>query len=233
MKFNIIFDNQKYNTNLDNLWGFSCVIELNNKKILFDTGSNGRVLLKNAKKMDIDFKDIDIVFISHSHWDHIGGLDTVIEENPNITLIIPNTLSKHLIKDLQTLVKNVIIIEERFTKLDLNLYSTGIMGDDMKEHSLVIEKNNKLYIVSGCSHAGIDNIEQKVIHNLNKKIEYIIGGFHMMYKSATEIQKIIKNLQTKYLTATHCTGDIGIGMLKLRYKNRFINGGAGAIIKID
>jgi len=232
MKFSIIFDNQKYNANLDNLWGFSCLIEIDNQKILFDTGSNGRILLKNASKMEINLKEIDTVFISHSHWDHIGGLDTIIEENPNITLIIPNTLSKHLIKDLKNLVKHVIVIDS-FTKISSNLYSTGIMGDDMKEHSLIIEKNNRLYIVSGCSHSGINNIEKRSIDILNKRVEYIIGGFHMMYKSPVEIQKIIKNLHTKYLTATHCTGDIGVGMLKLRYKNRFINGGAGAIIKID
>jgi 7,8-dihydropterin-6-yl-methyl-4-(beta-D-ribofuranosyl)aminobenzene 5'-phosphate synthase len=232
MKFNIIFDNVKYNENLQNLWGFSCLIKTEQHNILFDTGSNGRVLLQNAKKMGIDFKDIDILFISHSHWDHIGGIDTVIEENPNITLIIPNTLSKHFIKDLKTLVKKVIIID-KFTHIIDNLYSTGIMGKDMKEHSLIIEENTKLFIISGCSHSGIDNIEKTAIKNLKRDVKFIIGGFHLMYSNEQEIKNTINNLTSKYITATHCTGEKGIKIAKEIYQDRFITGGAGAEIEIN
>ena len=231
MKFSIIFDNFPYNNKLQTLWGFSCLIETTNKKILFDTGSNGRVLLKNAKKMGIDFKDIDIVFISHNHWDHIGGLDTIIEENPRITLIVPNTLSKYLIADLKTLVKEVIIIDEDFTKLDNKLYSTGVLGEHTKEHSLVIKENDELFIISGCSHPGIDYIENVVSNSLKKPIKYLIGGFHLMNTSPIKIQEIIKNLKSEFITATHCTGETAIGMLKIQYKSRFLGGGVGAEIK--
>ena len=72
MKFNIIFDNVKFDHSLQNLWGFSCYID--ELKMLFDTGSNGRVLLKNGKKMGINFKEIKYVFISHPHWDHLAFL---------------------------------------------------------------------------------------------------------------------------------------------------------------
>jgi len=127
LKFNILFDNYTFDFDLESFWGFSCFIKTPTKNILFDTGSNGRILLKNAKKMKIDFKDIDIVFISHNHWDHIGGLDTVLEENPNVTLIVPNTLSKHLIKDLRRLSKDLIVIEDKMTKIADNIYSTGMI----------------------------------------------------------------------------------------------------------
>ena len=231
MKFTILFDNFPYNDKLQTLWGFSCLITLKNKKILFDTGSNGRVLLKNAKQIGINFKDIDILFISHNHWDHIGGLDTIIEENPRITLIVPSTLSKFLLADLKKLVKEIIIIDEYFTKLDNNLYSTGILGDHIKEQSIVIKESNELFIISGCGHPGIDYIEQKVFNTLNRPIKYIIGGFHLMNKTPLEIQKITKNLKSEFITATHCTGDLAIGMLKIQYKNRFLSGGVGAEIR--
>jgi 7,8-dihydropterin-6-yl-methyl-4-(beta-D-ribofuranosyl)aminobenzene 5'-phosphate synthase len=232
MIFKILFDNYNYDKNLTSLWGFSCLIELKDETILFDTGSNGRILLKNAKKMGIKFKDIDTLFISHSHWDHIGGLDTVIEENPNIRLIVPNTLSLHLIDDLKTLVKEVIVLDNNFTQIDEKLYSTGVFGNNMKEQSLVINQDNHLYIISGCSHPGIDKIEKRVIQNLKRDIKYIIGGFHLKDKTAQEIQKVIDNLSTKYVTATHCTGNLGIKMIKEAYQTRFIDGGVGAIIEI-
>ena len=230
MKFSIIFDNYNYNKNLQSLWGFSCLIQTDNKTILFDTGSNGRVLLKNAQKMGINFKDIDIVFISHSHWDHIGGLDTVIEENPNITLIIPSSLSKHLIKDLKSLVKEVVVITQ-FDKLSDDLYTTGLLGDRMPEQSLILEKDNELYVVGGCSHAGIHTIMQKALL-LDKPIKYVIGGFHMMNKNETEILNIIKKFSTEYITPTHCSGDLAIKLIKEKYKDKYIEGGVGKIIEI-
>ena len=228
MTFKILFDNYNYDKNLQSLWGFSSLIKVHNKTILFDTGSNGRVLLKNAKKMGVNFKDIDIVFISHSHWDHIGGLDTVIEENPDILLIVPSSLSKHLIKDLKTLVKEVMVINQ-FTQLTDHLYSTGLAGDDMPEQSLIIEKNGELYVIGGCSHPGIDTFES-IAKTLNKPIKYTLGGFHMMYKKEKDILNTISKLSCEYITATHCTGDLAIKLIKEKYQNKFIEGGVGKII---
>jgi len=231
MRFNIIFDNYKYDDNLESLWGFSCLIELEGQTILFDTGSNGRILLNNAKKMGLNFKNIDILFISHNHWDHIGGIDTIIEENPNIIMIVPNSLSKYLIEDLKSLVKEVIVIDGNFTKLSPFLYSTGTLGN-IKEQSLIIkDNNNKLYVISGCGHVGIDNILKVVIDNMHNDIKYILGGFHLMNKSPKEIKQIILKINPEFITATHCSGDLAIGMMKIDYKNKFLIGGAGAIIE--
>jgi len=228
MTFKILFDNYNYDKNLQSLWGFSTLIKVHNKTILFDTGSNGRVLLKNAKKMGVNFKDIDIVFISHNHWDHIGGLDTVIEENPNILLIVPSSLSSFLIKDLKSLVKEVMVINQ-FTQISDNLYSTGLLGNSILEQSLIIEKNNELYVVSGCSHPSINIIQQKA-KTLKKPIKYTLGGFHLINKTQDKIIKIVDNLSTEYITPTHCTGDVAINIIKEKYKDKFIEGGVGAKI---
>jgi glyoxylase-like metal-dependent hydrolase (beta-lactamase superfamily II) len=44
-----------------------------NKNILFDTGY-GRLLFNNLKSLGLSANDIDLVFITHMHGDHIGGL---------------------------------------------------------------------------------------------------------------------------------------------------------------
>jgi len=231
IKFTILFDNDIHESGLEVLWGFSCLIEVNNQKILFDTGSNGRVLLKNAQKMGISFKDIDILFISHSHWDHIGGIDTIIEENPDIIIIVPNTLSTHLIDDLKKLVKKVIVIDNKFTKLASHLYSTGVI--DNIEQSLVLKYKDELYLIIGCGHPGIEKIEKLTHEYLKLPIKYVIGGLHLMHTAPKDIQKTIKNVQTKYITATHCTGDMAIGMFKIKYQENFYNGGVGAVIEFE
>lgn len=48
------------------------VSEIDQKKMLFDCGSDARWSLKNQ---GFSFKDIDSVFISHLHADHVGGME--------------------------------------------------------------------------------------------------------------------------------------------------------------
>ena len=68
-------------------WGYAALIEVDGRKILFDTGSRPETVLLNAREMGIDLSDVQDVFLSHSHWDHIGGLLTLRKElkkrNPN------------------------------------------------------------------------------------------------------------------------------------------------------
>jgi 7,8-dihydropterin-6-yl-methyl-4-(beta-D-ribofuranosyl)aminobenzene 5'-phosphate synthase len=60
-------------------WGLSMLIEADNAKILFDTGP-GSSTVHNAGLMDIDFKDIDRIILSHGHYDHTGGLRDVLQK---------------------------------------------------------------------------------------------------------------------------------------------------------
>jgi 7,8-dihydropterin-6-yl-methyl-4-(beta-D-ribofuranosyl)aminobenzene 5'-phosphate synthase len=58
--------------------GVSYLIKTDENTILFDTGlnrsqENPSPLLKNMKMLGIDAKEIDIVFLTHNHGDHVGG----------------------------------------------------------------------------------------------------------------------------------------------------------------
>jgi len=66
MKVTIIYDNEVYKEGLVADWGFSCLVEVKNTpKILFDTGTNGSILLSNMEKLGIEPVSIGEVFISH------------------------------------------------------------------------------------------------------------------------------------------------------------------------
>jgi len=56
MKITIIYDNEVSEEGLEADWGFSCLVEVYGKKILFDTGADGSILLGNMEKLDIDPK---------------------------------------------------------------------------------------------------------------------------------------------------------------------------------
>jgi 7,8-dihydropterin-6-yl-methyl-4-(beta-D-ribofuranosyl)aminobenzene 5'-phosphate synthase len=47
--------------------------------MLFDVGPYGDVWVDNADRLGVDLAAIDVVFLSHWHWDHSGGLPVAIE----------------------------------------------------------------------------------------------------------------------------------------------------------
>jgi 7,8-dihydropterin-6-yl-methyl-4-(beta-D-ribofuranosyl)aminobenzene 5'-phosphate synthase len=46
--------------------------------VLFDVGPYGEVWVANAERLNIDLSAIDVLFLSHWHWDHTGGIATVV-----------------------------------------------------------------------------------------------------------------------------------------------------------
>jgi len=214
----IVFDNYKVCDTCQSLWGFSAYFK--EYKLLLDTGSNGRVLLQNMQKMGVDVQEIEYIFITHSHWDHIGGLDSIIELNHDVTLFVPVSLSKHLINDLQTLVKSVIVCGKKPQKLFDNCYTTGLLGQEMPEQSLILDTLMPT-VVTGCGHFGIDNITRVACEVIGKDIECVMGGFHLLRSDKKKILQTIdalKEMGVKCAKPTHCTGDEAIALFKENFK---------------
>lgn len=59
--------------------GFSCLIELPQAMVLLDTGATG-AFVRNARTLGKDLSQLDHIVISHGHFDHGGGLRTLLEE---------------------------------------------------------------------------------------------------------------------------------------------------------
>ena len=58
-------------------WGISILIEIDNLKILLDTGASTPVVY-NAPLLGVDLSTIDKIVLSHGHSDHTGGLREVL-----------------------------------------------------------------------------------------------------------------------------------------------------------
>jgi 7,8-dihydropterin-6-yl-methyl-4-(beta-D-ribofuranosyl)aminobenzene 5'-phosphate synthase len=58
-------------------WGQSLLIEADGKRVLFDTGPSG-VIIENARRLNVDLSNIDVIVLSHGHYDHTGGLKDVL-----------------------------------------------------------------------------------------------------------------------------------------------------------
>ncbi|WP_053957631.1 MBL fold metallo-hydrolase [Inediibacterium massiliense] len=58
------------------------------KRILFDVGPSSQTLLYNMKLLQIDPKSIDMIYLSHCHYDHTTGLVGILKEMDKETPII-------------------------------------------------------------------------------------------------------------------------------------------------
>jgi len=58
-------------------WGLSILLEVDNLKILLDTGQSISTI-HNAVALEIDLSQIDKIVLSHGHYDHTGGLQQVL-----------------------------------------------------------------------------------------------------------------------------------------------------------
>jgi 7,8-dihydropterin-6-yl-methyl-4-(beta-D-ribofuranosyl)aminobenzene 5'-phosphate synthase len=70
-------------------WGFSALVEIAGKRILFDTGDNADILAANVKAKGVDLTNLDFVVLSHRHSDHMAGLSYVLGVNPTVKIYAP------------------------------------------------------------------------------------------------------------------------------------------------
>ena len=70
-------------------WGFSALIEIAGKRILFDTGNDSDIFAANVKARGIDLSKLDFLVLSHRHSDHMAGLGYVLSVNPKLNIYAP------------------------------------------------------------------------------------------------------------------------------------------------
>jgi 7,8-dihydropterin-6-yl-methyl-4-(beta-D-ribofuranosyl)aminobenzene 5'-phosphate synthase len=70
------------------------------KRILFDTGQSGKPILYNMGKMGLNPKHIDMVFLSHCHYDHTGGLIEMLRAiDETVTVIAHPSIFRRNLKE--------------------------------------------------------------------------------------------------------------------------------------
>ncbi len=211
MKVTILYDNYSDNPFLQADWGFSCLVEAEKKRILFDTGANGKILLNNMKQLEIDVQTVDEIFISHSHWDHTGGLSSVLALNPTRVCIPQSCLEPAGAKE--------VIRVKRKVEIHRNVFSTGELSGI--EQSLVVKTEKGAVVIVGCSHPGVGNILEAASEFGD--VYGIIGGLHGFSDF-----HLIEGL--KLVCPTHCTANIS--SIKAFYPSLYVKGGVGTVIEI-
>lgn len=223
IKITVLVEN---NSRIDNYLlsepALSFYIEADSKKILFDAGYSD-ILLNNAQKLNLNLENLTDIILSHGHNDHTGGLKYLNLKNKNIKLTAhPNIFDKKYEPD-GTEYGCPITKDELENKFKLNLtkniykISENIIflgeiennvSDDIDDSALVYNIGNKLLIITGCSHSGLENIIKyaKKVTGIDQ-IYGIIGGFHLLNLPDNDIEKIniyLKKEQIELIAPCHC-----------------------------
>lgn len=199
--------------------GLSYLIEIDEEKVLFDTG-HSNVFLKNAAMLGIDIcNDVENVVLSHGHWDHGDGLQflknkTLIthpavftkrfrksdHSKVGLSLTKEKILKKFRIKESQLPVRiteNLYFLGEIRRLNDFESKTTSYEFEDgtddfvPDDSALAAIVNNELVVITGCSHSGICNIcEHAKIATGISKIKAVIGGFHLKNRDRQTIDTI-------------------------------------------
>ena len=211
MKITIVYDNVVYKEGLQADWGFSCLVEIENTPtILFDTGANGSLLLYNMGKLHIDPNSIDEVFISHAHFDHVGGLSAFLNVKKDVNIYVPTSL-----RGIRS-EKGVICVSAPL-KIHENVFSTGEL--DHIEQIMAVKTEKGVVLIAGCSHPKMAHILKAA--SQFGKVYAIVGGLHGFSE-----YELFKDFEV--ICPAHCTQHKA--ELKSLYPQKYIESGVGQVI---
>ncbi|MFA7418333.1 MAG: MBL fold metallo-hydrolase [Melioribacteraceae bacterium] len=235
IRLTVLYDNNPLINNLQTDWGFSCLLEFANTKLLFDTGDNGKILLNNMEKLGIDPKSIDIVFLSHFHHDHTGGLKDFLQMNSKVKVYFPQSFPQEIVDVIYNSGAEPVPVSGSIEIIP-NIFSLGEIDGKIPEQSLALVSDKGLVVVTGCAHPGIITILEKAKTKFSHESIYmVIGGFHLHKTNANEINDVVHQLfkmDIVNLAPTHCSGREARIMFEEVFDKGYVEIGVGKVVEI-
>jgi len=232
----VVYDNNPGLEGLTTDWGFGCLIQGTQKTILFDTGGNGRILLENMGRLNLDPNEIDVVVLSHIHGDHTGGLASVARDRKDLPVYIPVGFPSAF-KDHVRSLKARPIEAATSEVICRGVRTTGTLGKGaIEEQGLCVKTRRGWVLITGCAHPGVERMAAQAKEITGGPICLVMGGFHLLRRSPSQINAVIdrfKELGIQRVAPVHCTGEPARNLFKQRFGEGCNLGGVGTVFEFD
>ncbi len=233
-RITVLVDNNADPSNafLETAWGISIIVEADNTTILFDTGSSPLVLERNSHILGVNLSSVDVIVVSHEHWDHVGGLEKIAEVASGRRVYVPAHMSREVKDWIKGLGLEVVEVGET-TMIARGVWIIGEMRGPPYEQALAVNVEGLgLIVVVGCSHPGVENIVEKACSEIGVKPYAVIGGFHLAGKPFEELNSTVKKLLelgVEKIYPIHCSGENIRRLLEEEYCDHYGDGHVGLI----
>lgn len=186
-KITAIVDNYTNHRECFGEHGLSYYIKTPNSSILFDTGHTENIS-HNANKLNLSLKNIDCIMLSHGHYDHCGGLKTVLKTKSPLNIIahpdifverygkednklvnISNPFSR---EELESLGAKFILTKSSY-KFNDNIFTTGEVKRTHKSCAANMQKKIEDKLIEDQV-----NDDLSLIITYNQQINIICGCSH-------------------------------------------------------
>ncbi len=244
--------------------GLAFYVESEDKKILFDTGQSSNFLANairlgiNVAEIDsvvlshghydhtgglypfLENNSKAIIYAKKEAFQHkLSGEERFIGISYNSVLdnrIVFVSEKTQIDKDVFIMPEIPIKYKEdtHFKHFNI-LEKEGISIDEFHDELyLAITYENKLSVISSCSHNGITNILDDAINKFALPLNLVLGGFHIKDCSKKQSESLIKRLkqyQFHSMGVCHCTGVERFAELKKQFKSKVFYNSTGHSIR--
>jgi 7,8-dihydropterin-6-yl-methyl-4-(beta-D-ribofuranosyl)aminobenzene 5'-phosphate synthase len=224
----IVFDNNAYAAGLETAWGFACLVETPSGTVLFDTGGDGAMLLRNLERLGADVEAIDAVVLSHYHGDHVDGLGSLLDAGIQPTVYVPESFPASF-KD-RVRARTAVVEVAGPAEVLPGVRTTGEIRSRIIEQALVVETAEGLVVITGCAHPGVVEMVRAAVGTSGQPVALVVGGFHLGSDRRRQIEDIageLRELGVRGVAPMHCSGELARRVFADSFGEDCIVGGVG------
>ena len=186
------------------------------------------------EKLEIKPDGVELVVLSHEHFDHTRGLQGFLEKNHDITIYLPDSFQAAIKEQASASGAKVVEVSDSLVICD-GVYSI-LVAD---EQALLVLSDKGGILITGCAHPGIVKMIRKAKEVARVDILLVMGGFHLQGTfGETDMKEIeatissFEDLGVRYVGPTHCSGNEARKLFKERYRDEYLELGTGKLIVV-